>query len=83
MIEKKTCEALSLVLEESTDIQDKSQMALFVRYATDVIVKEELLDLVELNDTTCGVDIKDSLETVLVKANAPINKLVSVANYKQ
>ncbi|XP_065658189.1 general transcription factor II-I repeat domain-containing protein 2-like [Hydra vulgaris] len=37
-----------------------------------------LLDLVELKDTICGVDIKEALETVLVKANAPINKLVSI-----
>ena len=54
-------------------------MAVFVRYVTsDVIVKEELLDLVELKDTTRRVDVKEDLETVLVKANAPINKLVSV-----
>ncbi|XP_065650943.1 protein FAM200B-like [Hydra vulgaris] len=56
-------------------------MAVFVRYVTsDVIVKEDLLDLVELKDTTRGVDIKEALETVLVKANAPINKLVNVAS---
>ena len=76
----KNCEAFSLALDESTDIQDKPQMAVFVRYVTsDVIVKEELLDLVELKDTTHGVDVKEALETVLVKANAPTNKLVSVA----
>ena len=73
----KDCEAFSLALDESTDIQDKPQMAVFVRYVTsDVIVKEELPDLVELKDTTRGVDIKEALETVLVKANSPINKLV-------
>ena len=32
-----------------------------------------------LFDTTGGVDVKEALETVLLKANAPINKLVSVA----
>ena len=76
----KNCEAFSLALDKSTDIQDKPQMAVFVRYVTsDVIVKEELLDLVELKDTTRGADVKEALETVLVKANGPINKLVSVA----
>nr|XP_047127814.1 general transcription factor II-I repeat domain-containing protein 2-like [Hydra vulgaris] len=55
-------------------------MAVFVRYVTsDVIVKEELLDLVELKDTTRGVDIKEALDKALLKANVPINKLVSVA----
>ncbi|XP_047138990.1 general transcription factor II-I repeat domain-containing protein 2A-like [Hydra vulgaris] len=55
-------------------------MAVFVKYVTsDVIVKEELLDLVELKDTTRGVDIKEALDKALLKANVPINKLVSVA----
>ena len=55
----KNCEAFNLALDESTDIQDKPQMAVFVRYVTsDVIVKEELLGLIELVDTTRGVDIK-------------------------
>ena len=63
----KNCEALSLALDESTN---KPQMAVFVRYLTsDVIEKEQFLDLVELKDTTCGVDIKEALETVLVKVN--------------
>ncbi|XP_065642542.1 general transcription factor II-I repeat domain-containing protein 2-like [Hydra vulgaris] len=76
----KNCEAFSLALDESTDIEDKPQMAVFVRYVTsDVLVKEELLDLVELKDTTCGIDLKEALDTVLVKANAPKNKLVSIA----
>ncbi|XP_065675532.1 protein FAM200A-like [Hydra vulgaris] len=78
--ELKNCEAFNLALDESTDIQDKPQMAVFVRYVTsDVLVKEELLDLVELKDTTRGIDLKEALNNVLVKANAPKNKLVSVA----
>ncbi|XP_065654711.1 general transcription factor II-I repeat domain-containing protein 2-like [Hydra vulgaris] len=72
--------AFSLALDKSTDIKDKPQMAVFVRYVTsDVLVKEELLDLDELKDTTRGIDLKEALDTVLVKANAPKNKLVSVA----
>ena len=40
--DSKNCEAFSLALDESTDIQDKPQMSVFVRYVTsDVIVKEE------------------------------------------
>jgi len=43
------CLSLSLDLDESTDIQDKPQLAIFVRYVTsDVDVKEELLDLISL-----------------------------------
>ncbi|XP_065667709.1 protein FAM200A-like [Hydra vulgaris] len=74
----KNCEGFNLASDESTDIQDKPQMAIFVRYLTsDVLVKEELLDLLELKDTTC--DLKEALDTVLVKGNTPKNKFVSVA----
>ncbi|XP_065667867.1 protein FAM200A-like [Hydra vulgaris] len=76
----KNCEAFRIALDESTDIQDKPQTAVFVRYVTsDVLVKEELLDLVELKDTTREIDLKEALDTVLVKANTSKNKLVSVA----
>ena len=41
------CKAFSLALDESTDIQDNPQLAVFVRLVTaDDCVKEELLDLV-------------------------------------
>ena len=64
----KNCEAFSLALYEPTDIQDKPQMAVFVRYVTsNVVVKEELLDLVELKDTTRGVDVKEALEQFWLK----------------
>lgn len=47
------CLSLSLALDESTDIQDKPQLAVFVRYVTsDVDVKEKLLDLISLKETT-------------------------------
>ncbi|XP_065667991.1 general transcription factor II-I repeat domain-containing protein 2A-like [Hydra vulgaris] len=46
-------------------------MAVFVRYVTSsVLVKEELLDLAELKDTTRRIDLKEALDTK--------NKLVSV-----
>ena len=48
--------------DESTDIEDNPQLAVFVRYMYKYFihkhfcVKEELLDLVALKDTTNGVD---------------------------
>jgi hypothetical protein len=72
--------AFSLALDKSTDIQDNPQLAVFVRYvSSDVIVKEEVLDLVALKETTRGVDIKNSLDRALTNADIPLNKLVSVA----
>lgn len=74
------CSAMSLALDESTDIKDKPQLAIFVRYVSDDLeVVEELLDLVTLKDTTRGCDIKEALDGVLAKHSVPINKIVSVA----
>ena len=72
--------AFSLALDESTDIQDNPQLAVFIRYVlADVTVKEELLDLIALKDTTRGIDFKNSLDTVLSNTGIPLNNLVSVA----
>ena len=51
--------AFSLALDESTDIQDNPQLAIFIRYVSpDLTVQEELLNLVTLGETTRGIDIK-------------------------
>ncbi|XP_060836051.1 general transcription factor II-I repeat domain-containing protein 2B-like [Rhopalosiphum padi] len=74
------CLSLSLALDESTDIQDKPQLAIFVRYVTsDVDVKEELLDLISLKETTRGIDIKIALDETLQKAEIPLNKIISIS----
>ena len=54
----KNCVAFSLALDESTDIQDTPQSAVYVRYVSlDVAVKEELLNLVALKGTTGGINV--------------------------
>ena len=59
---------------------DDPQLAVFVRYvSSDVVVKEELLDLIALKETTRGVDIKKVLDETLMRAKIPLNKFVSVA----
>ena len=76
----KNSTAFSLALDESTDVRDNPQLAVFVRYVpNDVAVKEELLDLIALKETTRGVDIKNALDNILVNAEVPLNRLVSVA----
>lgn len=76
----KSCKAFSLALDESTDIQDKPQLAIFIRYvSSDESVREELLDMVALKETTRGVDIKNALLTTLERFDVPLQKLVAIA----
>lgn len=76
----KNCVAFSLALDESTDITDLPQLAVFIRFvSSDFVVKEELLDLVALQESTRGVDIKTALDSIIKTFDVPLNKLVSIA----
>ncbi|XP_076247813.1 general transcription factor II-I repeat domain-containing protein 2A-like [Calliopsis andreniformis] len=69
-----------LALDESTDITDLPQLAVFIRFVSpDFVVKEELLDLVALQESTRGVDIKNALDSIMKTFDVPLNKLVSFA----
>jgi hypothetical protein len=60
------CLAVSLALDESTDIKDMTQLVIFVKYVSkDLEEVEELLNLVTLKNTTRGYDIKEALDGVL------------------
>ena len=73
-----TCVAFSLALDESTDITDQPQIAVFIRFVfEDGVTREELLDLITLKNTTRGIDIKEAFDEAL--KNVPKDKLISVA----
>ena len=62
------------------ELTDNPQLAIFVRHVLfDLTIKEELLDLVAIRETTRGVDIKNALDKALSRLEVPLNKLVSVA----
>ena len=72
--------AFTIAIDESTYIQGNPKSAIFVRYVlSDLTIKEELLDLVAIRETTRGVDIKNTLDEALTRFHVPFNKLVSVA----
>uniref|UniRef100_UPI00358F17D2 general transcription factor II-I repeat domain-containing protein 2-like n=1 Tax=Myxine glutinosa TaxID=7769 RepID=UPI00358F17D2 len=74
------CQYFSIALDESCDIQDKPHLAIFVRSVSeDCTIKEELLDIVPLKDRTRGIDLKETLTTVVEKANLQLPKLAAIA----
>lgn len=56
----KGCKAFSLVCGESTDVQDKPQLALFPCLSKE-IMRKELVNTIFLKETTRAVDIKIAL----------------------
>lgn len=47
--------------------------------SADENVKEEMLDLVSLIETTCGKDVRNMLDVVMNRLELPHDKFVSVA----
>ncbi|KAG6925563.1 GTF2I repeat domain containing 2 [Chelydra serpentina] len=76
----KNFEAFSIAFDESTDVSDTAQCAVFKLQSTPLMnLTEELLDLMPLKGTTTGWDIFQGLEECIEKAALPWNKLVSLA----
>ncbi|XP_013125772.2 general transcription factor II-I repeat domain-containing protein 2 [Oreochromis niloticus] len=73
------CEYFSVALDESCDIQDKPQLAIFARSVSNDCVIKELLDIVPLKDRTRGIDVKETMMAAFEKANLPITKLTAIA----
>lgn len=62
------CVFYSLALDESTDMSDTAQLAVFVRgVSEDYTVIEELLDLRSMKDTTTGQDIYEEVKSCIEK----------------
>ena len=74
------CEYFSVALDESCDIQDKPQLAIFARSVPNYcVIQEDLLDIVPLKDRTRGIDMKATMMAAFAKANLPIPKLTAIA----
>lgn len=74
------CQFYSLCLDESCDITDIAQLAVFIRMVfSDGCTKDEFLSLEPLLSTTRGQDVYHALISVLNRFDIPPEKLVSVA----
>ena len=73
------CWYFSIALDESCDIKDKPQLAIFARFiSNDCLIKEELLNIVPLKDRTRGIDVKEAMMAAFAKANLLIAKLSAI-----
>ena len=69
----------SLAMDESTDVNDTSQLLIFVRGVDDELnVTQELASLNSMHSTTTGKDIFEEVEKTLIKFNLDWNRLQCV-----
>ncbi|GBP41280.1 General transcription factor II-I repeat domain-containing protein 2A [Eumeta japonica] len=72
-------ESFSIALDESTDLSDTAQLAIFIRGVDkEFTVTEELLALQPLKGTTTGKDIFNEVQKVFTSFGLPWSKLVGV-----
>ncbi|XP_066945200.1 general transcription factor II-I repeat domain-containing protein 2-like [Macrobrachium rosenbergii] len=72
--------AFSVAIDESTDVTDVAQLAIFIRGVDETLtITEEFLELVPMKDTTTANDIFSSLIRVLDKAGVDWSRAVSLA----
>ena len=73
------CSYFSLQFDESTDIVDTAQLAVFVRMVfEDFETKEELVQVMPLSGRTTGNDIFLAFKNLIKSENIPVNKLVGI-----
>ena len=73
------CKFCSLALDESTNISDTAQLAIFVRgLAITFDVVEKLLDIYPLKGTTTGKDVFAKVNQVIKKFKLSMNKLIGI-----
>ncbi|GFV75029.1 general transcription factor II-I repeat domain-containing protein 2 [Trichonephila clavipes] len=74
-----TFQAYSIAIDESTDIRNIAQLAIFISGCHVNLKINELLDAIHMHNTTTGADIFDSLMEVVKKYKLPLDKLVCLA----
>lgn len=72
--------AYSLAVDESTDMTDTAQLAIFIRGVdSSLCVTEEILDIKSMHGTTTGKDIFENICQSVTDMKLPWDKLVGLA----
>ncbi|XP_065665446.1 general transcription factor II-I repeat domain-containing protein 2-like [Hydra vulgaris] len=81
-ITRRTCDiADDLTIDESTDILQTAQLAIYIRgIDNDFLVTEELLDIYPMQGRTTGEDIFLAMKKVFKKFNLTYNRLISITS---
>ncbi|KAM3860423.1 SCAN domain-containing protein 3-like [Diretmus argenteus] len=75
----KQCKHFSLQFDESVDIVDTAQLAIFVRMSfKDSTTKEDFLTLLHLKEKTRGQDMYEQFKQYVRENNIPIQKLAAM-----
>ena len=73
------CSALSIALDESTDLSDTAQLVVFIRGVIDNFeVIEEFLDMASMKATTTGQNICEEVIKMMKKFEIDTSKLVGI-----
>lgn len=80
LFDLKSSESFSIAVDESTDITDTAQMAVFVRFPNKQKCEfsEELLTLLPLHDRTTGEQLFDTFDDFMTKHGISYENLTSV-----
>ncbi len=71
--------AISLAVDESTDISDMAQCCIFLRLITDSgEILEDILDICPLSGRTCGIDIFQCVLHACEKLQVPLDRVYSL-----
>lgn len=74
----KYAEIYSIALDESNDVNGYAQLAVFARYKSGNIMKEELVKLITLKGRCTGLDIYKEFDSAFKEMDIDLQKIVSV-----